>query len=521
MKRLLVGAILLAGALPAAAQEQAPAQVRLTSLKLEPEALPADRKAVLVASFAMDPGWHIYSADPASKGRTEFFLDKDGPAAIAGPIGEPKPHDDDGFLQHEGEATFRVPLQFGSQLPPGPVKLTGTIRGSVCDPNQCNPFKFPFSLTATVPQGAPPPVAAATPAPSPAPEEDEATKEANRILREKGLLGFLLLAIGGGLFSLVQPCVYPLIPITLTFFAKQAGQSRAQGVTLSSLYAIGIIVSFTALGFLLTVILGPRGAQIFGSNGWVNLVVASLFLLFAVSLFGAFELQLPASWTARLVGGQRKGAGGALILGLLFSVVTFTCTVPIAATVFTIAAGGAHRLTGLLAMFTYSATMALPFFLLGFFPSLIKEVPKSGGWLQTVKVTGGFLEVALATQYLGNADIVFNWGIFSRHVILVVWTAVGLLTTLYLLGFFRLKHDSPEPVQLGFVRLLCAIAFGFLSVYCMGGVFGRPVPLIAFALPPDFQDQAGVRVDFHALAPAEAESRRTGKPLFIEFTGAQ
>ncbi len=505
---------LAAGALPAAAQDDPPNPdtIKLVSMSAD--------GSTLHVTLSSAPGFHVYTADPAAKARTDFSFE--GGATVAGKIAEPAPKDHQGFLGHEGEVRFSIPIAAPPGTPAGPYALKGRIRGSVCDDNSCTPFSFPISATLQVPAAAP------TPAPAPAPgEPDLATKKAEENLAKAGLLGFLVAAMGWGLFSLVQPCVYPLIPITLTFFVKQAGQSRSTGIALSSVYAFGIILSFTGLGLLLTWILGARGAQLFGANPWVNLSIAILFLVFAVSMFGVFALELPQSWTAKLQGGgPRKGMGGAFVLGLLFSVVTFTCTIPFASNIFILAAGSTQKMAGVLAMLTYSTTMALPFFLLGFFPSLIKEVPKSGGWLHTVKVTGGFLELALATQYLANADLGFKWGVISRQVVLVVWVAVTLFTALYLLGIYRMKDDSPAE-ELGFVRLMSALAFGFLAVYCLGGVFGRPTPLLDFALPPDLNAPVAAGKDgpalkhYKTLREAEEEARKSRRPIFVEYTGAQ
>ncbi|MBI4563235.1 MAG: hypothetical protein HY716_00890 [Planctomycetes bacterium] len=519
----VVVTLLLAGA---AAQAQERQLIRIESVKASQEAVKIGEEFRLIVNVSTDPDWHVYSAN-GSWSPIEWVFDSGVPAERAGRVIEPpgkhvvdKELDYDA-IELEGALTFEVPVRLKAEAKPGPLTLTGVTRGQVCDPASCMPFEIPFKVDVNVLEGE---VVLGSQGPGPS----RAAQAAELEYARKGFWAFLLLAIGGGLFSLVQPCVYPLIPITLTFFVKQAGKSRSHGIFLSSLYALGIIVTFTGLGFLLTVALGPRGAQIFGSNPWVNLGIAGLFFAFALTLFGVFELRLPSGLTSRLTGsGPKHGAGGAFLLGLLFSVVTFTCTIPIAATIFTIAAGSTQRMSGLVAMLAYSATMAFPFFLMGFFPSLIKEIPKSGGWLQTVKVTGGFLELALATQYLANADIVFQWGFFTRQMVLVVWVAIALMTAAYLLGLFRMKDDAPLQA-VGFPRLMSAIVFGILTVYCLGGVFGRPTPLLDFALPPDLTASAAPAVSneagegiFHDLETAEAEARKRAKPIFVEFTGAQ
>ena len=331
----------------------------------------------------------------------------------------------------------------------------------------------------------------------------------------------------GGLISLVMPCVYPLIPITITYFVKQAGVSKGTGLLLSGAYAVGIVATFTGLGFLLTLSLGAQGAQKFASNPWVNLTMAGMFMLFALSLLGLFEIQLPAALTGRLTGsGPKSGVFGAFVLGLLFSVVSFTCTIPIAATILGVAASAEHRLAGFLAMLVYSGTMAVPFLLLGFFPSMVKELPKSGGWLHVVKVSAGFFEIALAAAYIWKADFVWSWGFFDRGLVLSVWVAVCFVTSLYLLGLFHMKGDG-ESREIGFSRVASALLFGILAFFLIGGLLGRPVGVFNVVLPPEEKSAVGSRGGptapgskvYEDLAEAEAAARKENKPVFAEFTG--
>lgn len=466
----------------------------------------------------MTPGWHIYPTTGTTTGEpTRFTIEG---AETAGKIEEPKPkvhpaeEGQPAYEYHEGRITITVPLFLKPGPKPGPLELKGKMRYILCDPNSCLPPKdalFAFPLTVLEGAMTPPPV---TP-------QKSAAGEAAREFEEKGLGWLLGISILGGLISLVMPCVYPLIPITITYFVKQAGASRATGMLLSSVYGLGIVVTFTGLGFLLTILLGAQGAQIFASNPWVNLAVATLFMVFALSLLGLFEIRLPQALTGRLVGGQRSGMGGAFVLGLLFSVISFTCTIPIAATILGVAASGEHRLAGLLAMLVYSGTMAVPFLLLGIFPSLVKELPKSGGWLHTVKVTAGFFEVALAAAYIWKADLVWNWGIFDRGLVLAVWIAMAFAIAIYLLGFFRLKEDEEKPT-VSFGRLGTALFFGIMGFFLLGGVFGRPVGVFNVVLPPEEKaavaGEGGLKA-YADLESAEQAARKENKPVFAEFTG--
>jgi len=320
-----------------------------------------------------------------------------------------------------------------------------------------------------------------------------------------GFLALIGLGMLGGLVSLVMPCTYPLIPITLTYFVKQAAGSRSHGLVLSTLYSLGIILTFTGLGFLMSLLLGAGGARTFAANPWVNITVGSLFLWFAGSLFSWYEIQLPFGLGAKLAGGgQRKGAGGAFILGLLFAVVTFTCTIPIAGTILSVAAGGQQQFAALMAMLAYSVTMAVPFFLMGLFPGMIKEVPKAGGWLTTVKVSMGFVEVALACFYYSKADQSWDWGVLNRWIILGVYLLTCLVVGLYLLNFFR---SRPTALRVVFAALFFALA-GF-SAY---GLTGKSLGLAETIIPPP-------PIHGTTMAKALEEAKKQGKPLFIEFTG--
>jgi thiol:disulfide interchange protein DsbD len=232
--------------------------------------------------------------------------------------------------------------------------------------------------------------------------------------------------------------------------------------------------------------------------------VASLFAWFAGSLFGWYEIQLPFGLGAKLAGGgQRKGAGGAFILGLLFAVVTFTCTIPIAGTILSFAAGQ-QRFAALLAMLAYSVTMSLPFFLMGLFPGMIKEVPKSGGWLTTVKVSMGFVEVALACFYLSKSDQAWDIGVLTRWIILGVYVATCLVVALYLLNFFRSRP--------GALRIAFAAVFLSMGGFAVLGLTGKPLGLAETIIPPP-------PIHGTTMPKAMEDARKQGKPLFIEFTG--
>lgn len=486
MKPLLVLASLLAA--QAAPTPKEKPTVRILAVRPEKTAVKVGECFNVAFDLEIPANWHIYPANKPLFGKPTVFIIEG--AEQPGRVEEPKPkfHKEEGleYDYHEGRVTFTVPVCLRRGPKPGPLELHGKINYQICDPNTCIDNSTPFSIGLTALEGE------VKPAMPPVPEYER-----------RGFIGLILLGMLGGLISLVMPCTYPLIPITLTYFLKQAAGSRKHGMVLSSVYSIGIIVTFTGLGFLMTILMGAGGARIFAANPWVNLGVGAMFLWFTGSLFGLYEIQLPFGLGSKLSGGQRKGVGGAFILGLLFAVVTFTCTIPIAATILSVAAGQ-HRLAALVAMVFYSVTMALPFFVMGFFPGMIKEVPKSGGWLTTIKVSMGFVELVLGLFYFSKADQTLEIGVLNRYVMLGAWVATCLVVGLYLLRFFRAR---PSATRAG-----CAVLFLSLGGYMASGFTGRALGILDILVPPP-------PIHGTTLPEAMAEAKRLGKPVFAEFTG--
>jgi len=441
--------------------------------------------------LSMTPEWHIYPADrkQVTGLPTDFIFEG---AERLGRVDQPKgiSYKEEGVGEYEffeGKVLMTVPLRLKEGAKPGPFEVKGLVTYQICQKEGlCIGGKTPFSFGVTVLEGK------VTPA---VPDDGS--------FAEYGLGGLILLGMVGGLISLVMPCTYPMIPITLTYFVKQAAGSRRHGLLLSSLYSLGIILTFTGLGIAMSIILGPGGARIFAANPWVNIVVASMFLWFAGSLFGWYEIRLPGALGQLAGGGQKKGVGGAFILGLLFAVVTFTCTIPIAGVILTYAAGQ-HRFAALLAMIAYSVTMALPFFLMGLFPGLIKEVPKGGGWLNRVKVSMAFVEVALAAFYYSKADRTWELGFLNRWVILGVYVAACAVVALYLLDFLRARPTG--------ARAAAAAAFLGLGAFFAYGFAAKSLGTVEAIVPPP-------PIHSTTLPLALAEAKKEGKPLFAEFTG--
>lgn len=372
--------------------------------------------------------------------------------------------------------------------------------------------------------------------------------------KKKGLLGYILLAMGFGFIALGTPCVFPMIPITISFFTKREQNSRGQAVRDASIYGLGIILTFTALGAIVAAIYGAAGVNAMATNPWVNLLIAGIFIAFALSLFGLFDIQVPSSVLNRLNAKANAGGGvtSILLMGFVFSLTSFTCTVPFVGPALASVGEGGDWFWPIIGMAAFATVFALPFFLLALFPSWLKAMPKSGGWLNAVKVTMGFVEIAAAMKFLSNADLVWDWGLLTREAVLAVWISVAVLSSLYLLGRFRLPHDTPME-KIGVMRMLFSMGFLAIGFWLLTGLFGgRLGEADAFLPPQEYPGRGNTSIlasvssgggagssgghaeeelgegrvmaegmewvkDDYDLALAEA--KRTGKPIFIDFTG--
>ena len=242
--------------------------------------------------------------------------------------------------------------------------------------------------------------------------------------------GFIWLALTLGALSLLTPCVFPMIPITVSYFTNHSAGDRGKALRLASVYSLGIIATFTLLGMLLAIFVGAAGINLFAANPWINLLITAIFLLFAFNLFGAYEITIPTGVLTKLdrftrsKEGEGGGVVGALLMGLTFTLTSFTCTSPFVGTILVSASQGNWKMP-LLGMLAFSTVFALPFFVLALVPQLVSRLPRAGGWMNSVKVTMGFLEVAAAMKFLSNVDLIWKWGIFTRTAVLAIWIAIG------------------------------------------------------------------------------------------------
>jgi len=363
------------------------------------------------------------------------------------------------------------------------------------------------------------------------------------------LWGIFIAGLIGGFAAFLMPCIYPMVPLTVSFFTKQSG-TRSKGIVNALLYGLFIIVIYVALGMLVTLFFGASALNEAASSAWFNLLFFALIVVFAVSFLGAFEITLPSRFVNKM--DEKSNKGG--LLGLFFmaftlALVSFSCTGPIIGYLLVEAVSKGTLMGPAMGMLGFSAALAIPFMLFAFFPSWLKELPRSGGWLNTVKVTLGFLELALAFKFLSNVDLAYHWGILDREVFLALWIVIFGLLGLYLLGKLRFSHDSDVPF-ISIPRLFFAIAVLSFTVYMVPGMWGAPLKALSAWLPPsptqDFNlhqhsnsisgaqsaSSSGIvkkyanifhaphGIDaFYDYEQALAYSRQVNKPVLLDFTG--
>ena len=301
--------------------------------------------------------------------------------------------------------------------------------------------------------------------------------------KSKSLWAIFLAGLIGGFTAVVLPCIYPLLPLTVSFFTKKAG-SRAKGVLQSFIYGLSIIVIYVALGMLISIIFGSDALNELATNGIFNLFFFALLVVFGISFLGAFEITLPSSLGNKLdANADKGGVAGLFFMAATLVVVSFSCTGPIIGTLLVDAASKGDRLGPAVGMFGFSLALALPFTAFALFPSALKTLPKSGGWLNSVKVILGFLELAFALKFLSNVDLAYHWNWFDREIFLSLWIAIGLMMGLYLIGKIKFSHDSDVPYLTIPRTFLSIIVFAFV-IYMIPGLWGAPLKSISAFLPP-------------------------------------
>ena len=528
---------------------------------------------VIVFSATIKGDWHLYGTDLPSGGPTptSLIVDKIAGAQLVGkltaskkPIEKHDPNFDMTLRFYSGQVSFRQTLRITD---PKAFTFSGAIRYMVCNDEQCLPptnWDFTIALkelgkVAAAPAAeqteakteATPTAEVAQPltadstqqaadsaAVDPAEPSDAASALWTPVISElkaygdralsgadSGLLMLFFAGFVGGLVALVTPCVWPMIPMTVSFFLKRS-QDRKKGIRDAAIYGLAIIVIYLALGLSVSALFGADALNNLATNAYFNIFFFLLLVVFAASFFGAFEIVLPASWTTKMDQKADSATGLVSIFFMAFTLalVSFSCTGPIIGTLLVQAATSSSGfLAPAVGMFGFALALALPFTLFAIFPGLLQSMPKSGGWMNSVKVVLAFIELALALKFLSIADLAYGWHILDREVFLSLWIVIFILLGLYLLGKLRFPHDSPQE-KTPIPALFLAIVSLSFAVYMMPGLIGAPLRAIsAFAPPLKTQDlnlyKNEVHAQFDDYETGMAYARQVGKPVIIDFSG--
>ena len=348
---------------------------------------------------------------------------------------------------------------------------------------------------------------------------DVSMRQANSSLWMIFLFGFL-----GGLIALLTPCVWPMIPMTVSFFLKRT-KKRREAVRDALIYGIAIIVIYLVLGVAITLLFGASALNSLSTNAIFNLIFFALLVFFAVSFFGAFEIVLPSRWTNRIdsKADSTRGALSIFFMAFTLVLVSFSCTGPIIGTLLVQAASMGQILGPMIGMFGFAIALALPFSLFAVFPHWLQSMPKSGGWLNSVKVVMAFLELALSLKFLSVADLAYGWGILDRETFLALWIVIFFLLGVYLLGKIRFPHDTPLE-KIGVGRFFLAVISLSFAVYMVPGLWGAPLRAISAFSPPAYtQDfnlyEGNVHAQFDDFEEGMRYAEKQNKPVLIDFSG--
>jgi thiol:disulfide interchange protein len=482
----------------------------------------------------LDPPWHMYSLTTPKPGPNG------GPIATTIRLAEtpaiskvrllqpsPKRKFDPNFEieteTYEGNISFYFDIQLAPDAPPGPLELSAQLRYQLCTEKEClPPRKVTAAATVTVDPAAPP-TAASLPAgltefggaaPASAPSAPPVQSGA-----PEGLGSFLLVAFGFGLAAIFTPCVFPMIPITMSFFLNQGSATRGRALAQAVVFCLGIIGLFTGIGLAVTALLGPFGIVQLGSNVWVNAFICAVFFVFGISLLGAFEITLPSGLLTRLNNASSgAGFGPTLLMGLTFSLTAFACVGPFVGTLLAASVQGG-KLLPVLGMMSFSAGLSAPFFFLALFPGYLQSLPRAGGWMARIKIVMGFLILAAMLKYFSNIDQVMQWNFLTRERFLAAWVVLFALPGLYLLGLLRMEGIKADE-RVGAGRLLAAGLLLAFSVSLLPGMFGTRLGEIEAYIPAPVENAAsGLKWLKNQYEDALSQAKAENKLVLVNFTG--
>jgi thiol:disulfide interchange protein DsbD len=472
--------------------------------------------AIIDVNAELDFTWRIYAVYDVPEGpsSTKFIIESDI-VNKSGRVIEPEPIEkfDEGFgnitKYHEGTPQFSIPLELKDNLPNGTYNVDVIIDYQVCNNSLCYP---PNQITKTatfdIQSG---PIRSDFVF-----ENFDFDKDSILAIADNNISSFLVLAMSMGFLALLTPCVFPMIPITISFFMHRSENTNSSPVKSATVYMLGIVLTFTFLGMMLAILLGASGANQLAANPIVNMFIAFLFIYFAMSLFGFYEIEIPESLRRlSLQKENSEGYVGILFMALTFTLTSFTCTVQFMGLIL-VAASQGEWFWPIIGMLIFSLAFASPFFFLALFPHYLTKLPQSGGWLNSVKVVMGFLELAAAFKFISNSDLVWNWNIFTYEVVLYLWALIMLLTGLYIFGLIKFKNDS--PVTFSIQRSLFALAFIFFGTYLAAGNHGYDINgnIKSYLPPKKYQSNL---VWNNNLDDAFIIAAEQNKNIFIDFTG--
>lgn len=535
-----------------------------------------NENATLVISAKIDKGWHLYSQFIGEGGpvptTVKFKASKE--YSLVGKTEEsPKPHSiyEELFGMKvaffEKNATFKQKIKVTSSKN---FNINGTLEFMVCDDKQCLPpeeIEISFDVKGAAAQNVASSIedkktisedtanvvsSTVTPALDSA-KSDSSISAADSTLgkspeADNSMWGIFFQGFLFGFVALLMPCIFPMIPLTVSFFTKQS-KSRAVGIRKALIYGLSIIVIYVALGLGITILLGASALNELSSDAIFNLIFFFVLVIFATSFFGAFEITLPSSWSTKADEKADKGGLlGIFFMAVVLAIASFSCTGPLIGTLLVDAANKGEYMGPFLGMLGFSISLALPFTLFAIFPSWLNSMPKSGGWLNSVKVTLGFIELAFALKFLSNVDMAYHWRILDREVFIVLWVVIFAMLGFYLLGKLKFAHDS-DVKHVSVTRLFLAIITLSFAVYLVPGLWGAPLKAVSGFLPhqgtqdfdlyirtftsssTDAEHSTGTKkyadrlhaplgIDaFFDYEEGLAYAKKVGKPVFLDFTG--
>ena len=508
----------------------------------------------LIATATIESGWHLYSQVVPEGGpipTTFTFIDSKH-YSLVNKTQEEEGHEvDDSVFEmrikfFENKAEFKQRVIVLNDI----NTIDAEVEFMVCDDEKCLPPNN-IDLAFKIASNAVTNITAVDKVKTAVEEKGEAKylklKKSQKKEKSKGLLGTFLIAFLFGFTALLTPCVFPMIPMTVSFFTKQS-KNKAQGIRNAIIFGISIVVIYVLLGTVITAIFGASALNALATNVWFNVIFFLLLVIFAVSFLGAFELTLPSSWGTKVDAQADKGGiVGIFFMALALAIVSFSCTGPIVGSILVEAASGGNQIGPIIGMLGFSLAIALPFALFAAFPGWMNSLPKSGGWLNTVKVILGFLELAFAFKFLSNADLVLQLHWLEREVFLAIWITIFGTLALYLFGKIQLPHDPPlSNISVGRLSLgLLSLTF---AIYMLPGLWGAPLNLISAFPPAQHYSESPYGVGYtklgdgggmshaeipdgaHLMAPHNilafndyykglAYAKKVGKPIMIDFTG--